>query len=307
MSLSGRSRRSAWRLRVRLEGELVPADGILYALRDHTGTVESIPLIASSVMSKKIAAGADGIILDVKCGRGAFMKTAAEAMDLNRQMVSIGNAAGRRTVAMVTSMEVPLGNAVGNALEVAEAIETLSGRGPQDLHHEVLAIGAQILQMAGMFSQEESARAVLEEKIASGAALEKFKDMIACQGGNPEVVADHRSSRLRSSAGYQSGDWLRPVVDALAIGSIAMDLGAGRQAKGESVSPSAGVVLRAKPLPESMLVETGQALAELHLQAEPEKYARLPDLTVLSERLRDAYVFGNEPPPGHPAVLGIVD
>ena len=289
--------------------ELVPADGILYAMRDHTGTVESIPLIASSVMSKKIAAGADGILLDVKCGRGAFMKSIDQAMSLSRQMVAIGSSAGKRTVAMVTSMESPLGCAVGNSLEVAEAIDTLRGQGPEDLYEEVLAIGAQILLMSTTTTDIASARLLLQTQLNSGAALAKLEEMIASQGGDPRVITDSdllpHAAQVVPVASVESG--YVQAIDALGIGSIAMDLGAGRRAKGETVSASAGVVLHAKPVATSLPVEAGQVLAELHLPVEFDKLARLPDLATLSQRLRDAYVFGSEPPIGQPTVLGIVD
>lgn len=289
--------------------ELVPADGILYAMRDHTGTVESIPLIASSVMSKKIAAGADGIVLDVKCGRGAFMKSVVEAMDLGRQMVVIGRAAGKRTVAMVTSMEVPLGYAVGNSLEVAEAIDTLSGAGPKDLLDEVLAIASQVLLMAGMAPDVDTALSTLKQKIEDGSALDKLEAMIAFQGGNPEVVRDRgilpHSSQVVAVTSLESG--FVQSIDALSIGSIAMDLGAGRRTKGESISSSAGVLLCAKPDPSSPPIDRGQTLAELHLPCEPDKLARLPEIERLQERVRRAFVVGAEPPAEQPVVLGIVD
>lgn len=177
--------------------ELVPADGILYGLRDVTGTVDSVPLIASSVMSKKIAAGADGIVLDVKCGRGAFMQTQPEAVSLARLMVAIGEAAGKHTTALVTAMEEPLGNAVGNALEIAEAIETLReldtgwpGQGPDELRDVCLLLGAYILEMASLCNSIEDGVAILAEKIASGAALDKLRAMIEWQGGDIRVVDD---------------------------------------------------------------------------------------------------------------------
>jgi pyrimidine-nucleoside phosphorylase len=289
--------------------ELVPADGILYALRDHTGTVESIPLIASSVMSKKIAAGADGIVLDVKCGRGAFMKSVDQAMDLSRQMVSIGRAAGKRTVAMVTSMEIPLGYAVGNSLEVAEAVDTLGGSGPQDLIDEVLALSSQLLVMAGVATDSKNAVANLEEKIRSGAALRKLEAMIAAQGGKAEVARDRsllpHSSQVVPITSLESG--YVQSIDALAIGSIAMDLGAGRRTKSEAISSSAGVLLREKPGPGSTWIEPGHVLADLHLPLEADKLARMPTVEQLQERLRRAYVLGPQPMTERAVVLGIVD
>jgi thymidine phosphorylase len=284
---------------------LVPADGVIYGLRDQTGTVDSIPLIASSVMSKKIAAGADGIVLDVKCGRGAFMKTILDARELARQMVDIGRTAGKQTRALITSMDQPLGLAVGNALEVAEAIATLRGHGPEDLEEEVLALGAEILIMAGTCPDAGAAHALLRSKLSGGEAAEKFREMIEWQSGRSEVVDDvsllPKAERVVPVTCRARG-YLQEI-DALQIGAAAMDLGAGRRTKDEPVAAAAGVVLRRKPGGESGFVEPDAVLAELHVP--PDWDARVPLDTVI-ERVRAAFSIGPEPPAAHQAVLDAV-
>lgn len=278
--------------------ELVPADGILYALRDVTATVESIPLIASSVMSKKIAAGADGIVLDVKCGRGAFMQTQPEAVALARLMVTIGEAAGKRTAAVVTSMDEPLGNAVGNALEIAEAIEMLRGEGPTDLRDVCLLLGAQVLQMAGLCDGMEEGTSILAEKLASGAALDKLREMLQWQGGNAGVV-DNLSllPQAREVIPVPSpvNAYLRRI-DALAVGLLASELGAGRQVKGAPVDYAVGVVLAAHV---GDRVEKGQPLAFIHTNG------RISDGEA-TRALLDACTFDAEPVSIMPHVLEVV-
>ena len=220
-------------------GNLTPADKKLYALRDVTGTVNSIPLIASSIMSKKIAAGADAIVLDVKTGDGAFMKTEKDAEELAHAMVRIGNHVGRKTIAIISDMSQPLGFAIGNALEVKEAIETLQGKGPQDLTDLVLTLGSQMVILAKKAETTQEAKAMLHEAITSGKAIAKFKEFLQNQGGDASVVDD--TAKL-PQAKYQielpakkSGYVSRMVADEIGVAS--MLLGAGRATKEDTIDP----------------------------------------------------------------------
>jgi pyrimidine-nucleoside phosphorylase len=229
-------------------GRLVPADGLLYALRDVTATVDSLPLIAASIMSKKLAAGAQAIILDVKTGAGAFMSRPDDAFALARAMTAIGSAAGRSVQALVTDMSQPLGLAVGNALEVAEAVDTLRGEGPGDLRDLCLALGGKLLASC-MGSTEEDAKARLSGLLADGSALERFRDFVVAQGGDP-AAADRPGDILPSAAvsdvltaadsGYIA------AIDALAVGDAARALGAGRLKKTDLIDPGAGLILNHK-------------------------------------------------------------
>ncbi|MEG0471528.1 MAG: pyrimidine-nucleoside phosphorylase [Solibacillus sp.] len=229
-------------------GNLTPADKMLYALRDVTGTVSSIPLIASSIMSKKIAAGADAIVLDVKTGDGAFMKTVEDSKLLAQAMVKIGNNVGRKTMAIISDMSQPLGFAIGNALEVKEAIDTLKGNGPEDLNELCYTLGAQMVVLGGKAESIEEARKMLEEVVANGAALEVLKKFIAAQDGDASVVED--TSRLPQAqfvievpakeSGYIS------KIEADDIGTAAMLLGAGRATKESQIDLAVGLVLRKK-------------------------------------------------------------
>jgi len=244
-------------------GNLVPADKKLYALRDVTATVDNLSLIAASVMSKKLASGADAIVLDVKAGRGAFMKSPAGALDLARAMVDIGNGLGRRTVALITAMDQPLGLAVGNALEVEESIATLRGGGPADLREICLALGAEMLVLAGRAGSAGEARGILAQNLDSGRALNKFREMITAQGGDPAVLdnpgllpaASRREVVTSPGGGFVTG------LDALKIGLAAMSLGAGRETKESAIDLSAGVVLHKKT---GDPVSAGDPLATLH-------------------------------------------
>jgi len=248
-------------------GNLTPADKKLYALRDVTATVNSIPMIASSIMSKKIAAGADAIVLDVKTGAGAFMKTLEGSKDLAHAMVSIGNNVGRRTMAVISDMSQPLGAAIGNALEVQEAIDTLKGQGPKDLEDLCLALGSQMVFLAGKASSLEDAEAKLREVIANGKALDKFRDFLANQGGDASVV-DH-PERLPQAA-YKievpapRGGVVSEII-ADEIGVAAMWLGAGRATKESEIDLAVGLMLN-KKVGES--VEAGESLVTIHANSE---------------------------------------
>lgn len=248
-------------------GNLTPADKKLYALRDVTATVSSIPLIASSIMSKKIAAGADAIVLDVKTGEGAFMKTVEDAEALATAMVRIGNNVGRNTMAIISDMSQPLGNAIGNALEVKEAIDTLSGKGPEDLTELCLLLGSQMVVVGGKASSLDEARNMLESVIADGSALEIFKQFIEWQGGNGQVVdqpellpqATYTFEIEAPRSGYVS------YMEADEIGTAAMLLGAGRATKESEIDLAVGIVLNKKV---GDAVEQGESLATFYANSE---------------------------------------
>lgn len=251
-------------------GNLVPADKKLYALRDVTATVSSIPLIASSVMSKKIAAGAQGIVLDVKYGSGAFMKTIEEAQRLARTMVDIGKALGRQTIAVLSNMNQPLGRAVGNSLEVLEVADALQGKGPQDLMAVSLELGGWMLVAGGIESNVEAGKARLRQSLESGAAWNKFLEFIAEQGGDAQIVAQRRLvvapwnvPILAKTAGV-----VQPL-DAHKIGILAMILGAGRVTKESPIDLGAGVILAKKA---GEWVEAGEPLLQLY-SSDKEKLA----------------------------------
>ncbi|HEK6083182.1 TPA: pyrimidine-nucleoside phosphorylase [Staphylococcus aureus] len=244
-------------------GNLTPADKKLYALRDVTGTVNSIPLIASSIMSKKIAAGADAIVLDVKTGSGAFMKTLEDAEALAHAMVRIGNNVGRNTMAIISDMNQPLGRAIGNALELQEAIDTLKGQGPKDLTELVLTLGSQMVVLANKAETLEEARALLIEAINSGAALEKFKTFIKNQGGD-ETVIDHpeRLPQAQYKIEYKAkkSGYVTELVSN-DIGVASMMLGAGRLTKEDDIDLAVGIVLNKKIGDK---VEEGESLLTIH-------------------------------------------
>ncbi|MBC1537939.1 pyrimidine-nucleoside phosphorylase [Listeria seeligeri] len=229
-------------------GNLTPADKKMYALRDVTGTVNSIPLIASSIMSKKIAAGADAIVLDVKTGAGAFMKTDEDAENLAYAMVRIGNNVGRNTMAVISDMSQPLGEAIGNALEVKEAIDTLKGEGPKDLTELVLVLGSQMVVLAKQAKTLEEARAKLIEVIENGAALEKFKTFLANQGGDASIV-DHPEklpqAKFQIEVPAKTSGFVGKII-ADEIGIAAMILGAGRATKEDEINLAVGLMLRKK-------------------------------------------------------------
>ncbi|HDX9609437.1 TPA: pyrimidine-nucleoside phosphorylase [Bacillus toyonensis] len=229
-------------------GNLTPADKKLYALRDVTATVNSIPLIASSIMSKKIAAGADAIVLDVKTGAGAFMKTDEDAKRLAEAMVRIGNNVGRNTMAVISDMSQPLGEAIGNALEVQEAIDTLQGKGPKDLEELCLTLGSQMVYLAGQASSLEDAREKLIEVMNNGKALESFKTFLSAQGGDASVVDDPSKlpqAQYKIEVEAKEEGYVSEIV-ADEIGTAAMLLGAGRATKESEIDLAVGLMLRKK-------------------------------------------------------------
>ena len=271
---------------------LVPADRRLYALRDATGTVESIPLISSSIMSKKLAEGLDGLVLDVKVGRGAFMKRFEESRTLAETMVGIGRSYGTPVRALLTDMNQPLGREVGNACEVVESVEVLQGGGPADLLEVTYRLGEEMLLLGGAAADRAEARARLEQAVASGAAFEKFVEVVAAQGGDPAVL--HDPSRLPAAPHHHEvtaarGGYLTRC-DALDLGVAAMRLGAGRERKEDAIDPGVGLRVLAKV---GDPVEAGQPLVRL-AWADP---ARLATALPLVER---ALEIGEErvaPPP----------
>ncbi len=274
------------------------ADKKLYALRDVTATVNSIPLIASSIMSKKLASGSDKILLDVKVGSGAFMKTAEDGRALARAMVDIGRQNGRETVAVLTNMNRPLGRAVGNLLEMQEAYETLRGRGPADLTELCLWLSAKMLAMAGLGTPEDC-RARAEAAVENGAAAEKFRQWIAAQGGDLralEAPADFYPEPLCRVVRAEAGGFLA-VRSAEDIGKASVALGAGRQTKEDAIDYTAGLVLAASP---GEPVAAGQPLCRLYAADE----ARLDEGEAL---LREALAVEPEAPPAEPLILDVVE
>ncbi|MEZ5099522.1 MAG: thymidine phosphorylase [Thermoleophilia bacterium] len=270
---------------------LTPADGKLYALRDVTATVEEVSLIGASVMSKKIAAGADAILLDVKVGEGAFMKRREDARRLAGAMLALGRRAGRAVVCELTDMGQPLGRAVGNALEVREAVATLRGEGPADFAELVLGSAATLLALADPALDEAAGRERAERAVASGAALEAYERWVCAQGGDPAEERLPRAPVVRVVAAPGAGHVQE--LDALAVGHAAVLLGAGRATKADAIDPATGVVCLAK---HGDPVEPGQPLAEVH--------ARSDEAAAAAERaLIGAYRLGPEPPAPRPLVL----
>jgi len=279
---------------------LVPADRKLYALRDATATVESIPLIASSIMSKKLAEDLDGLVLDVKVGGGAFMKSLARAKSLASTMVEIGKAYGVRTVALLTAMDSPLGKAIGNANEIIESIEVLSGGGPQDLIEVTLALGVEMLAVAGIESDPAKARALLEKARHNGSALEVFARVVKAQGGDASVVESPDrvlpKAPLRTVVKAEAGGFIQ-AMDALKVGVAAMRLGAGRERKEDTIDPAVGINLAAKPGDQ---IDQDQPVMEL-MYRHP---ARLEEaLAVLEGAVR----IGEEPPEKEQLIIERLD
>lgn len=278
-------------------GNLVPADKKLYALRDVTATVDSLPLIASSVMSKKIAAGSDKILLDVKFGSGAFMKTPEDAISLAQEMVRIGENVGRTTAALITNMDRPLGHCVGNALEVQEAVRTLEGKGPEDLTDVCVELAAGMLELAG-FGDVDTCRSAAREQIANGSGLDKLSEMVAAQGGDARYVREPErfgsDACVREVRATRRG-WVRHM-DTERVGIASVVLGAGRERKEDAIDPLAGIVLERKTGDE---VREGELLATLYSAEEP----RLDEAEAV---LRNAVELGDERPDPEPLVYARV-
>jgi len=283
-------------------GELAPADGKLYALRDVTGTIESIPLIAASIMSKKLAAGAKGIVLDVKYGSGAFMKTLDQARELAQVMVQIGTDDGRDMIALLSNMNQPLGCMVGNALEVREAVEMLRGAGPQDLRQHCVETAAYMLALAGRgqrWTDHGENCALIEAKLVDGSGLAAFRRLVQAQGGDVAVIDDldllpratHQVEVQAEGQGYAS------FVDAVLVAKAALVLGAGREKKGDPIDPAVGVEVAVKVGDE---VKAGQRLAVIH--------ANNPALVDEARALiQQAVSFSPQPVDPMPLFAGVID
>lgn len=266
-------------------GELAPADKKLYALRDVTATVESIPLIASSIMSKKLAAGSKGIVLDVKTGSGAFMKTVEESENLANEMVAIGKSAGRSVTAVITNMDIPLGDSVGNSLEVIEAIKTLKGEGESDLTEVCLTLAAQMLSMV-TGEDEKTCYSMAKGAIDNGLAINKLREMISAQGGNANVVDDYSLFKQPKYTAeiFSECDGYIEHTDAEKIGIASVILGAGREKKGDPIDPSAGIFLKKKT---GDYVKKGEPLAVFYTDDEGK-------IEEAKQEFLDAFTFGNE-------------
>jgi pyrimidine-nucleoside phosphorylase len=259
--------------------ELAPADGKIYAMRDVTATVDSLPLIVASILSKKFAAGSNLIILDVKCGRGAIMESDERALELAKMLSAVGERLNKPVTAVVTHMEQPLGFAVGHALEVAEAVETLSGGGPEDLRELCFSLGSLALVKAGKYQSEDSAREALNQVIESGAALEQFRRIIKAQGGDPRIVEQPElmpQARIRHPIAVpgQGKQWIEHI-DGREVAEACKLMGAARAGKGDSINLAVGVVLKGKIGWE---FEAGQTVAEVHADSQRDCQAAVAKL-----------------------------
>lgn len=277
---------------------LTPADKKLYALRDVTATVENISLIASSIMSKKIAAGADAIVLDVKTGTGAFMKTVDDSFNLAKEMVDIGTHVGRNTIAIVSDMDEPLGFAVGNALEVIEAVETLKGNGPKDLYDLCIELGSNMLLLSEVAKDKNTAKKMLENSIRSGKALEKFKEFVKAQGGDISVIENTNllpASKYNFEVKADRDGYVSKII-ADEIGLAALSVGAGRETKESVVDPAVGVVIRKKVGDK---VNKGENVAIIYANnIEKAKEAEF--------RIKNAYHYSEIKPEKRPLIFGVV-
>lgn len=274
--------------------DIAKADKILYALRDVTATIENISLIASSIMSKKLASGSNAIVLDVKCGDGAFMHSAENAVRLAELLVAMGKSAGRRTAAVISNMDTPLGRAVGNSLEVAEAVEVLRGDGPEDIHEICLELSGLMIFLGEKAETAEEGRAKAEKLIQSGAALEKFRQFISAQGGDPEITerpgimgeAEDAADVIARSSGVITS------LPAEMVGYASQHAGAGRAVKDSEIDLNAGIVLRRKP---GDAVDKGEVLATV--------YGKTEKAGIAADYLKNAYEIGNNAVPAKPVVL----
>ena len=278
--------------------DLAPADKKLYALRDVTGTIDSIPLIVGSIMSKKLAAGADAIVLDVTTGSGAFMQEYKDALKLGKIMVDIGLELGKETVAVVSNMDEPLGFAIGNSLEVKEAIEVLKNRGPEDLRNLCLVLGTHMLKLGGAIRNYEEGKNRLEKILKEGKAFDKFKEMITAQGGNPEIIdnpellplAKHCTKIKADISGYIQ------KIDSRLIGESAMLLGAGREKKESEIDLSVGIILKKKV---GIKVNINEDLAEVY-------YNDSEKLKEAKKKILSSFVIGNKKPQKLPLILATI-
>jgi pyrimidine-nucleoside phosphorylase len=275
-------------------GDLVPADKKIYALRDVTATVDIVPLIASSIMSKKLAAGAEAMVLDVKVGDGAFMKTLEDARILAEQMVDLGKRAGREVVCLLTDMEQPLGHAVGNALEIRESVATIKGHGPDDFTELVLDACARLLALSDLGVDVDEGRRRARRAIADGSALRAYERWIRAQGGDPDLSALPTAPVVREVVAPREGIVTR--LRALAVGIAALELGAGRRTKDDSIDHAVGVLCHVK---RGQMVHAGQLLADVHARDEASA-ARAADAVLA------AYAFGKEPPHSAGIVLDVI-
>lgn len=279
-------------------GNLTPADKKIYSLRDVTGTVNAIPLIASSIMSKKIASGTDAIVLDVKTGSGAFMKTLEDSKELAHAMVQIGNGAGRETIGVISDMNQPLGYAVGNALEVKEAIDTLRGKGPEDLHDLCLELGSRMVYLGKKADSIEEAKEMLEEAIKSGQAIETFKTMIEAQGGDASIVDAPEqlpAASLTFEVEAKEGGYISEII-ANEIGIAASLLGAGRMTKESEIDLAVGLVLNKKVGDQ---VTKGESLVTIHSNSE--------DVSEVIEKIYDSYSISKEKVEKRPLIYDVID
>jgi pyrimidine-nucleoside phosphorylase len=276
-------------------GDLVPADKLLYGLRDVTATVDQLSLIAASIMSKKLAAGAQAIVLDVKVGNGAFMRTVEDARALAETMIELGRHAGREVVCLLTDMDQPLGGAVGNALEVREALDTVRGRGPADFTELVLDACARLLALSDLGIDEAEGRARAEAAVADGTAEATWRRWLEAQGGDADESSLPVAPVVREARAPRAG-FVR-TVEAIAVGTAAVHLGAGRRTKDDPVDHAVGVVCHAK---RGVRVEAGDVLAEVHARTEDAAEQAVREVLA-------AYELADEPPPERRVLLEIAD